>query len=501
MHPALTLRRGLVAVTALAAAMTPVVTAVAAPGDTDAGFGSAGQVTLDNHFGAELLVLPDDLIVVAGSTATDPSAVDVWQFRPDGTPNASFGTGGRIRLAPTAVYEDLMLARDPGSGQIYVSAFIDDGTSTTRIWRLTAGGDLDTSWGTTGIATYPNTRLDAIAVQSTSHRLVVAVKDHVRRLTATGGIDSGFGTGGVTVLDMETAGGIVALPGGRLVIGATATDSLRAFRLTSSGLPDPSWSGDGQASYAPPVPADTTAYSVWPASVAVRPGGQVVLVAAVNQSRPGAFDVPLVIVQLTATGSLDPAFTPRYRTGFEAQRGQVALQVNGKLLISGRTAGSLDTGIQRLRPDGRIDGSFGDAGVLSDADDQTFFLDVAVQRSGRVLLSGVTGTWPSIAAFVRGVDGDRVPKCHGRWPTQVGSGGADRLVGTSGRDVLVGLRGADTLLGQGGRDTLCAGGGADLLTGGAGADLLDGGGGRDRLVGGPGKDTLLGGPGADVEQQ
>ncbi|MEZ5193781.1 MAG: hypothetical protein R2734_15640 [Nocardioides sp.] len=143
MHRAI---RGRVA--AAAAALTALVPAwaAAAPGVVDSDFGVAGQVTMDNHVGARMLVLPSDLVVVAGGTATDPSAVDVWQFRTNGTPNASFGTGGRIRLAPTAAYEDVDLARDPGTGQLYVRAFVDDATSTTRVWRLTAQGDLDTTW-------------------------------------------------------------------------------------------------------------------------------------------------------------------------------------------------------------------------------------------------------------------------------------------------------------------------------------------------------------------
>ncbi|MEZ5193780.1 MAG: hypothetical protein R2734_15635 [Nocardioides sp.] len=338
-------------------------------------------------------------------------------------------------------------------------------------------------------------------MQPTTHRLVLAVGNRLRRLTPTGALDGGFGVGGSAVLAMTQARQVTALADGRLLVPATSGGQLEVFRLTEAGRADTSWSDDGRVSYAPPVPADTTTYSVWPPRAVVRPGGQVLLVAGVNQTRPGAFDVPMVVVQLKADGSLDATFTPSYRIGFEAQQPDLALQVNGKLLISGRLAGSLDTGVQRLRANGRVDGSFADAGVLSDADDQTYFGDVAVQRGGRVLVSGVAGTWPSLAAFVRGYAGDAVAQCQGRWPTQMGSAGADRLVGTPGRDVMSGLGGADTLIGRGGGDVLCGGGGPDVLKGGGGADVLSGGQGDDKLVGGRGKDTLIGGPGADIERQ
>jgi len=211
--------------------------------------------------------------------------------------------------------------------------------------------------------------------------------------------------------------------------------------------------------------------------------------------------VPLALVQFTASGARDRALTPRYRYGFEAQDSPITLQVNGKLLIGGRDAGSFDTGVLRLLPDGRTDRRFADRGVLSDPGGTTFLGDVALQRNGRILVAGQEGTYPALTSHIWAFRGDPVTTCRGRWPTQLGGAGADRLTGTPGPDVLVGLGGNDTLSGLGANDTACGGAGADVLSGGPGADLLDGGPGNDRLLGGPGRDRLIGGPGVDVVRQ
>ena len=44
-------------------------------------------------------------------------------------------------LAGSVNYEDVHLAVEP-SGRTTMSAFVDDGTATTHVWRLTAAGAL-----------------------------------------------------------------------------------------------------------------------------------------------------------------------------------------------------------------------------------------------------------------------------------------------------------------------------------------------------------------------
>lgn len=67
---------------------------------------------------------------------------------------------------------------------------------------------------------------------------------------------------------------------------------------------------------------------------------------------------------------------------------------------------------------------------------------------------------------------------------------AAELRGRNGNDILTGGSGNDKLIGGAGRDLLSGGVGSDTLIGGGGSDVLDGGAGNDRLTGGGGKDSF-----------
>ena len=72
------------------------------------------------------------------------------------------------------------------------------------------------------------------------------------------------------------------------------------------------------------------------------------------------------------------------------------------------------------------------------------------------------------------------------------------LMGSPFGDRIRGGRGNDRLVGRAGDDCLSGQAGSDRVSGGSGNDVLSGGGGKDRLVGGRGVDVLSGGAGSDV---
>ena len=75
-----------------------------------------------------------------------------------------------------------------------------------------------------------------------------------------------------------------------------------------------------------------------------------------------------------------------------------------------------------------------------------------------------------------------------------GGDGNDTLIGGDGDDSLVGAVGNDSLTGGLGNDTLEGNAGNDYLLGSAGHDVIYGHGGRDTLLGTLGNDRLFGGP-------
>jgi Tol biopolymer transport system component len=115
----------------------------------------------------------------------------------------------------------------------------------------------------------------------------------------------------------------------------------------------------------------------------------------------------------------------------------------------------------------------------------------------------------------------KLPECHGRIATLVGTSGADVLKGTKRKDVVLARGGNDRIFTYSDGDIICAGPGADVVNAGengenGGFDLVLGGPGNDKitlgrelgtargeagndlLIGSKGGDNLLGGPGNDV---
>lgn len=243
-------------------------------GTLDAAFGSSGEArfevgALRDHV-REVLVMPDDTILAAGLAFTAADRLDLFvaKLRADGALDTSFGAGG-IRTIPVNVLDDQsQTSTEPGlrltvdhAGRLLLGSDGDAGSG--RRWtvtRLTAGGAIDTSFGTAGTATIvPGSNAAAtgfiggvLAQADGSVLLAGTANDDAAlvRLRADGTLDTSFGSAGVRnhSLDDGTApgtSGLVALdqgPDGRVIAGGTAvragTEDLLVARLEAVSVPD-----------------------------------------------------------------------------------------------------------------------------------------------------------------------------------------------------------------------------------------------------------------------
>jgi uncharacterized delta-60 repeat protein len=131
-----------------------------ANGQLDAGFGSGGKVSglFNANIGAarSVALLPGGQAVLAGSVVNDFAAV---QLSVQGTLDGSFGTGGRFVHAVSAGNWDsaTALARQ-ADGKLVLGGWVYAGNSSAGDFaalRLNANGQLDTSFGTAGVAIHP----------------------------------------------------------------------------------------------------------------------------------------------------------------------------------------------------------------------------------------------------------------------------------------------------------------------------------------------------------
>ena len=289
----------------------PVLARYNADGSLDTTFGTGGF--LYTTFGRpetvsqfwDLALAPDGKVVAAGAIAERPTNsfdTDFFaaRFNADGTPDATFGTGGRT----TAV--DFGRRPNRGSavlvtadGKVVVGGETDftgpsggpPPPSRFGLARFNADGTLDTTFGTGGTVTTAAgstvswiRRLAAgpdgtiVAVGSADSLSPAGVNFAVARYRADGSLDSSFDGDGIARVRFSNSDNGMALevlPDGS-VVAAGSADFGRAFgfaRLTPTGQLDPSFGNGGTFTtrVSPTAPGFAT-------SVAILPDGRMLAV-------------------------------------------------------------------------------------------------------------------------------------------------------------------------------------------------------------------------------
>jgi uncharacterized delta-60 repeat protein len=406
---------------ALLLALAVAATAWAqAPGDLDAAFGDGGRVVVPLTPPASLsavAVRPDGRIVAAGSAGATGVVVGL---RADGTLDADFGSGGVVELPGRLVWQ-LALAPD---GDVLVAGIAPSSTSGVFVARLDADGALDPGFGTGGITPvalrYFLPSEGPQAVESSvcglavlgDGRIVVGLSPQIEqgaaffnalaaiRLSDAGVVDLGFGGGnqwGVTdvapggvgvanpdqfdfcsAMAIDVAGGIV-LGGQHLAPSFPPAFEPTQMRLTSDGLPDPSFGTGGRA--------------LVPGFSGPGANGTVRAVAVDGLGRLVASGSPFDLARWSAAGVPDGSFGTG---GVDDLPGalsiaEVAIDGQGRILASGRSALDVRFAVARVLDDGGLDPTFGSAGIASAAFDGwplTFASAVAEDADGRIVVGG-----------------------------------------------------------------------------------------------------------------
>jgi uncharacterized delta-60 repeat protein len=129
-----------------------VVARLRATGALDPDFDGDGRVALAGSVTANaILVQPDRKIVVAGDTA-GLEKMTVTRLQPNGSLDATFGTGGTATIDFGSVADIVGGAALQPDGKIVVAGYSQDLEDVT-VTRLTAGGAPDPTFGTAGKAT------------------------------------------------------------------------------------------------------------------------------------------------------------------------------------------------------------------------------------------------------------------------------------------------------------------------------------------------------------
>jgi uncharacterized delta-60 repeat protein len=129
-----------------------VVARLRATGVLDPDFGGDGRVTLPGGGSAgAVLVQPDRKIVVAGN-ASGSVAMTVTRLKPDGSPDATFGSGGTATVDFGSLADLLGGAVLQPDGKIVIAGYTQ-ASEDVAVARLNANGSPDATFGVGGKAT------------------------------------------------------------------------------------------------------------------------------------------------------------------------------------------------------------------------------------------------------------------------------------------------------------------------------------------------------------
>src|SRR5688572_17212544 len=264
----------------------------------------------------------------------------VFRLERDGALDAGFGVDG-VRVL-TGVSGLGSIAVDP-AGTIVVAGSL---AGNLKVVRLLANGDLDDSFGTTGVFTAHTDTTDeqiktaprVLSMEGGGYRITDNDFDasgsrcRVLALTADGTVDETFGDHGYAGLastsDAITCDGMIESPdGGLLVSGA---DGLKPVlvKLIASGAPDPAFAVDALANTS----------MIEAATVDIDANTGAIAVAGYGPSDVAGFPV----VRLLSNGSLDPLFGSGGETWVDLPPGRphpfvsdLIVLPNSDLLIAG----------------------------------------------------------------------------------------------------------------------------------------------------------------------
>lgn len=407
---------------AVSAAVVTVAMTVAAVGwsaveDPSFGTGGSGTATLVHDVrslvrdsSGKLLAVGTRRVPVTGFTA-------VTRLTPDGQVDASFGNLGSIETrfgtAGTFVWDAAIDSQD----RVVVGGFAE---SKPFVARLLAAGGVDSSFGNGGILFLPpvpgvstsivrHLQVDGLDRVVVLHDLASPTGSsglRVLRYDVAGQLDSGFGTGGIASLDLRGNGDLVVdSDGSVLVVGdATAPSGVVGLRkLGSDGLPETGFGTGGG------VNLDRTPLLVSAASLAVDPVGRILVGGSARGPIAAA---PAFVARFSPAGVLDATFGD---TGVRLVN-ETPMTSSLPMSLAADAAGVLVGGntyttnnktlVARLTDAGDLDASFAAGGYVLGPDGSGAVQAAVLQAGGRLVVAGDDST---VGFVTRWSSGDPAP--------------------------------------------------------------------------------------------
>jgi len=390
--------------------------AAAQAGSLDPTFATGGIFISPTVRGtADAVAIQSDgkILVAGGGVVNNNFAAIITRLNTNGTLDTSFGSGGFATIDNAGSFFAMILE---SSGKIVAAANgnPDANSGFVELARFNSNGTLDASFGKDGTTTtqaVPFTpsfdSTGAIALQSNGEILVAASSPGVMaRFTSTGQLDTTFGTGGIANLVSSFPTQILVQASGKILVSAGAPQPTPAAqasivsRYNSNGSLDTTFAAAGMMA------------TVATASAMTESGGKIVIAGAVTSkisAPPASGDVGFGIVRYSANGVIDTSFGTGgiavVDFGSSAPLSgafAIAIQSNGDIVAGGAAAqGPENTGLNsafgltRVTSTGALDTTFGTDGIVtttivSGTEEFSFVTGLATQSDGKIVAIGTT---------------------------------------------------------------------------------------------------------------
>jgi uncharacterized delta-60 repeat protein len=367
------------------------------------------SLTNSNDDGFSALIQPDGKIIAVGQAETITKLRGLYQatygvalvrYNTDGSLDTSFGNSNTGKVIGPAVGDVFIhAALYPAEGTANDGKIVVGGLSSGfAIARYNTNGTLDTSFGSNGIATAP------FAATSGYHVVFEVIQPdgkivalgqtadntqaQLARFNPDGSLDTNF-QGGMVTGPVPTPDSLLLQADGKLVmLGTTSGDTeIEMARYNADGTLDTSFGSSGIVMNSSLVEADAGA--IYP--IAGTANDRKIVVEGPGKSSG------LELARYNPDGSLDTTFgndglmaTPSGQITTDQQNSQgVVIQPDGRIVITADGNHFPGTfAVARYNIDGSLDSTFGSGGIVKTSIGTSYA--VALQSNGAIVVAGTS---------------------------------------------------------------------------------------------------------------
>lgn len=403
---------------AILAASLFVTLSMAQPGSLDPSFADNGKFILDNGYTdlfTDIEVQDDQKIIAVGITydAAWVASTQVMRFLPDGTPDPTFANNGVYTFTLNFEANIYGCVIQPDHKILMTGSTTDYNDYRILMIRLNENGTLDDTFGTNGIVVQkigPEINFfedHSYAVALQDEKILLAGKSYnenyqfvpvVVRFTESGQLDDTFGDGGVASIPVTEVENdfdcLVVLDDGKIIAAGHYANTFLSFamlmvRFLPDGTLDDAFGNNGIVNF-PYSGVDDEAFGM-----AITPDDEIVIAGFTTTV---GYNYSMLLLKYDMQGNPVADFgnngvVVSDQGSYDVGNG-LCIQGDGKIIVAGSSGSAPpannDLTVWRYNPDGTLDDTFGNNGIIG----YDFFanpdeaLCVTRQGDGKILVAG-----------------------------------------------------------------------------------------------------------------